>query len=114
MLNSIENLLSAARPQTSFPKICAPENLYAAWRKVRANRGAGGIDAVGIKDFERNLQDNLTELSRNFLSRTYQPLPVRFVQVMKANGKMRELGILTVRDRVAQRAVLDEIESQIE
>ncbi len=97
-----------------FAQITEISNLYAAWRKVRANRGAGGSDAVGISDFEKNLKDNLTELSRNLLNRTYQPLPVRFVRMMKANGKMRELGILTVRDRVVQRAVLDEIEPGIE
>ena len=114
MLNSIENFLDTNNPKVSFPQICQPENLYAAWRKVRANRGVGGIDAVSIKDFEKNLQDNLTELSRNLLNKTYQPLPVRFVQIMKQNGKMRELGILTIRDRIAQRAVLDEVEPNIE
>lgn len=98
----------------SFRQISDVKSLYEAWRKVRANRGAGGIDAVSIKDFEKNLQDNLTELSRNLLDKTYRPLPAKFVQVLKANGKLRELGILTVRDRVAQRAVLDEIEPQIE
>jgi len=114
MLNQIENLLNPINADFSFPQICRAENLYAAWRKVRANRGAGGVDAVSLKDFEANLQDNLQELSRNLLNDTYQPLPVKFVQVMKANGKMRELGILTIRDRVAQRAVLDAIEPNLE
>lgn len=114
MLNTIENFLNVSAPNNSFRQICTIENLYAAWRKVRANRGAGGIDAVSLKDFEKNLQDNLTELSRNLLDETYQPLPVKFVKIMKANGKLRELGILTVRDRVAQRGVLDAIEPQIE
>jgi RNA-directed DNA polymerase len=114
MLNEIENLLNSPDRHNLFHQICAPENLYTAWRKVRANRGVGGIDAVSIKDFEKNLQNNLTELSRNLLNNSYQPLPVRFVQVMKANGKMRELGILTIRDRVAQRAVLDSTEANFE
>lgn len=114
MLNELEKLYSQDIKEITFSQICAVENLYAAWRKVRANRGAGGIDAVSLKDFERNLEDNLQELSRNLLSDTYQPLPVRFVQVMKANGKMRELGILTIRDRVAQRAVLDAVEAKFE
>lgn len=114
MLNQIENLLNPIKADFSFPQICCAENLYAAWRKVRANGGAGGVDAVSLKDFERNLWNNLQELSRNLLNDTYQPLPVKFVQVMKANGKMRELGILTVRDRTAQRAVLDAIEPSLE
>ena len=114
MLNEIENLLNSQNTENLFERICAPENLYTAWRKVRANRGVGGIDAVSIKDFEKNLQDNLTELSRNLLNNSYNPLPVRFVRIMKANGKMRELGILTIRDRVAQRAVLDATEAKFE
>lgn len=97
-----------------FTQICQIENLYAAWRKVRTNGGASGVDAVSIKEFEKNLQDNLNELSRNLRGGDYQPLPAKFVSVMKANGKMRELGILTVRDRTAQRAVLDAIEADIE
>lgn len=120
MLNEIENLFSrtethdATFAEVSFQNICTLENLYAAWRKVRANGGASGIDAVSIKQFEQNLQANLTELSRSLLGETYQPLPVRFVSITKANGKTRELGILTVRDRIAQRAVLDAIEPPIE
>jgi RNA-directed DNA polymerase len=97
-----------------FEQITEVNSLYTAWRKVRANRGSAGIDSVSIKEFERNLQDNLSELSRNLLSNTYQPLPVKFVSIMKKNGKMRELGILTIRDRVAQRAVLDIIEADFE
>lgn len=97
-----------------FNQITEVSSLYNAWRKVRANRGVGGIDAVSIKDFEKTLQDNLTELSRNLLNDSYQPLPVRFVKVLKENGKMRELGILTIRDRVAQRAVLDAAEAKFE
>jgi len=114
MLNELENLFNQTAPENFFAQICLPDNLYTAWRKVRANRGVGGIDAVTLKDFEKNLQNNLQELSRNLLNDSYQPLPVRFVQVMKANGKMRELGILTIRDRVAQRAVLDAVESKFE
>lgn len=114
MPNIIESFLESSAVNHFFSQICIIENLYAAWRKVRANRGAGGIDAVSLKDFEKNLRDNLTELSKNLLNKTYQPLPVKFVKIMKANGKLRELGILTIRDRVAQRSVLDEIEPQIE
>lgn len=114
MLNTIENLLNHTNSNNLFSQICLPENLYQAWKKVRANRGASGIDAVSLKDFEKNLQDNLTELSRNLLNKTYQPLPIKFVNIIKENGKLRELGILTIRDRVAQRAVLDKIEPQFE
>ncbi len=93
-----------------FEQIVEIKSLYNAWRKVKANRGAAGIDRVSWFGFEENLDANLAELARNLRTLTYQPLPAKFVQIAKANGKTRELGILTIRDRVAQRAVLDVIE----
>src|SRR5205807_6980069 len=83
-------------------------------RKVRANRGAAGIDAISLKAFERDLEANLAELSRNLLNKTYEPLPTRQVNIPKNNGKERELMIPTVRDRITQRAVLDAIEPLFE
>ena len=64
--------------------------------------------------FEANLAANLQELARSLQSRSYQPLPARFVTITKENGKERELAILAVRDRIAQRAVLDAIEPILE
>src|SRR5215213_1117458 len=84
--------------------------LHQAWRMVRANRGAAGVDAINLRAFEQNLTGNLAELSRNLLSGSYEPLPARYVSIPKADGNMRELAIPTVRDRVTQRAVLDLIE----
>lgn len=95
-------------------RIAQPAALYQAWRKVRANRGAAGVDAVSLELFERNLAANLQELSRNLLAATYEPLPARYVTIAKDNGKERELAILTVRDRVAQRAVLDALDPLFE
>jgi retron-type reverse transcriptase len=97
-----------------FPRIASLPSLYNAWRKVRANRGAPGVDSVSLCVFESQLSVNLQELSRSLLSQSYQPLPARFVTIAKANGKERELGILTVRDRVAQRSMLDNIEPLFE
>lgn len=97
-----------------FERIVEVKSLYAAWRKVKANRGAAGIDQVSWFGFEENLDANLAELARNLRTLTYQPLPAKFVQLAKANGKTRELGILTIRDRVAQRAVLDAVEPLFE
>jgi len=101
-------------PSDLFIRLTSAARLHQAFRKVRANRGAAGIDAVSINRFEQNLEENLVELSRNLLDRTYEPLPARYVQVPKSDGKMRELAIPAVRDRVAQRAVLDTIEPVFE
>jgi RNA-directed DNA polymerase len=93
-----------------FDKITEIKSLYNAWRKVRANKGSAGIDQISWFGYEQGLDANLAELSRNLQTLTYQPLPAKFVRIAKANGKTRELGILAIRDRVAQRAVLDQIE----
>jgi RNA-directed DNA polymerase len=112
MMNQITN--TATGPSPLLRQIALPAALYRAWRKVRANRGAAGVDAVSIQQFERHLNVNLAELSRNLLNRTYEPLPARSVNVPKSDGRMRELMIPVVRDRVAQRSVLDCIEPLFE
>src|SRR5437764_3613422 len=110
-----DSMISLARHDSSlFRHIVSVSSLYQAWRKVRANRGAAGVDAISLDEFEANLTNNLRELSRSLLNGAYQPMPARFVTIAKENGKERELGILAVRDRVAQRAVLDAIEPLVE
>jgi retron-type reverse transcriptase len=101
-------------PVPLFRRIASVPALYQGWRKVRANRGAPGIDAMSLRCFEARLDDNLRELSRSLLSKSYQAMPARFVTIAKANGRARELAILTVRDRVAQRTTLDAIEPLFE
>lgn len=110
-----DRMISLARHDSSlFRQIASVPSLYQAWRKVRANRGAAGVDAISLDEFEAKLTANLRELSRSLVSGAYQPMPARFVTIAKENGKERELGILAVRDRVAQRAVLDAIEPLVE
>lgn len=105
---------SSLNPVSLFRRIASVPALYQGWRKVRANRGAPGIDAMSLCSFEARLEDNLRELSLSLLSKSYQAMPARFVTIAKANGKERELAILTVRDRVAQRTTLDAIEPLFE
>jgi RNA-directed DNA polymerase len=78
--------------------------VYEAWRAVRRNRGAAGVDKVSIRMFEKNLDANLDRLMREMKQRTFEPLPARRVYIPKdAKGtKFRPLGIPAVRDRVAQ------------
>jgi RNA-directed DNA polymerase len=78
--------------------------VFEAWRAVRRNRGAAGIDKVSLRMFESNLDANLDRLMRELKQRTYEPLPARRVYIPKdARGKkFRPLGIPAVRDRVAQ------------
>jgi group II intron reverse transcriptase/maturase len=76
--------------------------LRRAFRNVRRNRGAAGIDKVSITMFEANLAQNLQALARDLKAGTFQPLPLRRVHIPKGPGQTRPLGIPAVRDRVAQ------------
>jgi group II intron reverse transcriptase/maturase len=79
--------------------------LATAFRNVKRNRGAAGIDKVSITLYESNLLENLLALMRRLKDRTYRPLPLRRVHIPKGDGKTRPLGIPAVGDRVAQEVV---------
>jgi group II intron reverse transcriptase/maturase len=86
--------------------------MFLAFKKVKRNRGAAGIDKVSIKMFENNLEQNLAALMRDLKRGLFEPKPLRRVFIPKGNGKLRPLGIPAVRDRVAQevlRALLEPI-----
>ena len=73
-----------------------------AFERVKANRGAYGVDEQSIADFETNLKDNLYKIWNRMSSGTYFPKPVKAVAIPKKSGGTRILGIPTVEDRVAQ------------
>jgi group II intron reverse transcriptase/maturase len=81
-----------------------PKLMCEAWRAVRRNRGAAGVDKVSIQMFEKNLDDNLERLMRELKTGTFVPLPARRVYIPKdaKKTKFRPLGIPAVRDRIAQ------------
>jgi RNA-directed DNA polymerase len=76
--------------------------VWQAWKRVKANGGAAGADGVTIEAFEADLGDNLYKIWNRMSSGTYFPPPVRAVEIPKASGGMRVLGVPTVADRVAQ------------
>jgi RNA-directed DNA polymerase len=85
-----------------------------AWTKVRANKGAAGVDDVSIEEFEKKLDNNLYRIWNRMSSGSYMPPPVKRVMIPKADGKQRPLGIPTVGDRVAQMVVKAELEPKVE
>ena len=88
--------------------------IYEAYKRVKANRGSAGVDGQNLKDFDQDLGNNLYKLWNRLSSGSYFPRPVKRVEIPKANGGMRPLGIPTVADRIAQMAVKMQIEPVLE
>jgi len=89
--------------------------VWEAWEKVRANKGAPGVDGESVTDFEKDLKGNLYKIWNRMSSGTYFPPPVRAVEVAKAHGPgTRILGVPTVADRIAQTVVAGVLEERAE
>ncbi len=86
-------------------QILSPANLNAAYKKVKANKGAGGIDEMQVESLKDYLIKEKDALIASVLGGKYRPNPVRRVEIPKENGKKRQLGIPTVVDRVIQQAI---------
>lgn len=106
-----EDVIQRSDPKPSFSKdlfecVLRRDNLHAAWKRVRANKGAAGIDGMSIDEFPAwaksgHWKEVMTELRTG----QYKPSPVRRVEIDKADGGKRQLGIPTVLDRVIQQAI---------
>ncbi|MTI72015.1 MAG: group II intron reverse transcriptase/maturase, partial [Firmicutes bacterium] len=88
-------------------KIYRIENLKLAFKRVKKNKGAPGIDGESVSDFAFNLDYNIEFLHDRLKTNTYESKPVRRVEIEKPDGGVRSLGIPTVKDRVVQQAVVN-------
>ncbi len=88
--------------------------VWEAWLKVKANKGAAGVDEESIEEFEANLAGNLYKLWNRLSSGSYMPPPVRAVEIPKRGGGSRVLGVPTVADRVAQTVARFVLEPDVE
>jgi len=86
-------------------EILSASNLNRAYKQVKKNKGAHGVDGMEVEYLLQYLKDNGDELRKSILDGKYRPNPVRRVEIPKDNGKMRQLGIPTVVDRLVQQAV---------
>ena len=96
------------------PYAISKQVVWEAYQKVKVNQGAAGVDGQSIEAFEADLKNNLYKLWNRMSSGSYFPPPVRLVEIPKAGGGLRPLGIPTVADRVAQMVVKMHLEPLVE
>ena len=122
-----EALSRAASDETGLPRpgsegagrgllwqALARENMQRAWKRVKANRGAAGVDGLDIAQTGQYLKHAWPTIRRQLLAGTYRPQPVRRVGIPKPDGSERELGIPTVTDRLIQQALLQVLQPLID
>lgn len=100
--------------QTAKPFTISKRMVWDAYKRVKANQGAAGVDDESLADFEGNLSNNLYKLWNRLASGSYFPPPVRTVMIPKRDGGQRVLGIPTVSDRIAQTVVAMVLEPILE
>jgi RNA-directed DNA polymerase len=110
------NPTGAKKVHSLVDKVYKQKNLEIAWERVQANRGSGGVDGQSLEGFAAQVDRQLGRLQRELQEDTYQPQPVRQVQIPKAGkpGEFRTLGIPTIYDRVCQQALLNRLEPVFE
>jgi group II intron reverse transcriptase/maturase len=96
------------------PFCISKREVWTAFKRVKANRGAAGVDDQTIEEFEKDLKNNLFKLWNRMSSGSYMPSPVRRVDIPKGDGGTRTLGIPTVSDRIAQMVVKQCLEPLLE
>lgn len=105
MLAALENGVKGGKWFSLMDKVTRRPTLRIAWQKVAANKGAAGVDGQSIQRFRRKASTYLEELSESLKLGTYRPQPVKRVEIPKAAGKTRPLGIPVVKDRIVQTAL---------
>lgn len=96
------------------PYEISKQQVMEAYKGVKANKGAAGVDRTSIEEFEANLKNNLYKLWNRMSSGSYFPMPVKGVEIPKKNGGKRLLGVPAVVDRVAQMIVVMNLEPLLE
>jgi RNA-directed DNA polymerase len=104
---------SPANTRQMMEEICERENLREALRRVRSNKGSAGVDGMTVDNLSAHLQQHWPVIREQLLSGTYEPKPVRRVEIQKPDGGgVRKLGIPTVLDRFVQQAVMQVLQRQ--
>ena len=120
-LEAVRDEARTARRATGSPgrdgllaQALASANMVLAWKRVKANRGSAGADGLSIAETAEYLRMHWPRIRESLLDGSYRPVPVRCVQIPKADGGVRELGIPTVTDRLIQQALLQVLQPIID
>ena len=105
MLAALENGVKGGKWFSLIDKVYRSQTLKVAWDKVRGNAGAAGVDGQSVKRFEVRAEAYLEELERALRTGEYRPEPIKRVEILKEDGKLRPLGIPAVKDRIVQTAL---------
>ncbi len=103
---------SSAGTEHLMEEVCDRENLRRAWKRVRRNQGGPGVDGMTIEDAETYLREQWPSTRCQLLEGTYQPRPVKRVEIPKPDGGVRKLGVPCVVDRLIQQAVLQVLQER--
>ena len=95
-------------------EILSRENMQLAYKRVKANKGAGGVDGITIEEVDKYLKENWEDIREKIRRRKYKPKPVKRVEIPKPNGGVRNLGIPTVVDRIIEQAIAQRLTPIVE
>lgn len=114
MLTALENGVKGGKWFSLMDKVYAMTTLQAAWQRVQSNKGSHGVDGMSVERFALKQEHYLQELQQTLKESSYKPLPVKRVNIPKAGGGERPLGIPAVKDRIVQTALKMVIEPLFE
>src|SRR3974377_1631002 len=103
---------SPASTEQLMEEVCDRENLVRAWKRVRRNQGSAGVDGMTIDAARDYLREHWPSIRSQLLAGTYQPQPVKRVEIPKPDGGIRNRGVPCVVDRLIQQALLQVLQAQ--
>lgn len=116
--NGVETLVAKSAPEGPawtellMETVCSRENMETAWKRVRSNKGGPGVDGMTIDDAKGYLREHWPSIRSLLIEGTYQPQPVKRVEIPKPDGGVRTLGVPCVVDRLIQQALLQVLQEQ--
>src|SRR5712671_3366086 len=102
----------ACAEQQLMEEVCDRGNLERAWKRVRSNKGGPGVDGMTINEAKGYLREHWPDIRSQLLEGTYQPQPVKRVEIPKPDGGIRKLGVPCVVDRLIQQALLQVLQER--